>query len=76
MIKATKGKFSNTNGGNRMTSNIIYHDFRNNAPSNPTTPRIVKTAPHVNNVLHTLCIFLCGACTAISILALVAMSFV
>ena len=59
-----------------MTSKIIYHDFRmkNDTATKNTAARVVKASAHVNAALNTACIFLCGACTAISILALVALS--
>ena len=60
-----------------MTTHIIYHDFRN---SNPPCPRVMLTAPvltkgrrlfktasKVNTGLNRACIFLCGACAAVSL---------
>lgn len=64
-----------------MTSRIIYHDFRS---ANNSVPRIILTAPvlakarrlvkvadKVNNVLTAACIFLCGACSTVSLFVLI-----
>jgi len=53
-----------------MTARIIYHDFRNE--ETPKEPRLVKLAARLNTGLNSACLFLCGACTAIGVLAIVA----
>ena len=57
-----------------MTSKIIYHNFQNtDVPASQKAPGIVRAATHINTALNTTCIFLCGTCVGISILALVAL---
>ena len=62
-----------------MTQRIIYHDFRSKpaaqsvaltAPMLRKGRRIIKTFAHVNTALSTGCMFLCGACSAVSLLVL------
>lgn len=62
-----------------MAPRIIYHDFTQKADRTPETTvfltasvlekgrRLAKTAANVNAALNTACIFLCGACAAVSI---------
>lgn len=70
-----------------MTSRIIYHDFRNASNTPFPTPTVVLTAPmlikgrrlfktaaRVNASVNAACVFLCGACTALS-LGILAMLF-
>ena len=57
-----------------MTSKIIYHNFQNpNAPASQKAPAIVRASARINTALNTTCIFLCGTCVGISILALIAL---
>lgn len=63
-----------------MTSSIIYHDFRSTSELTAPAPavaltahtltkgrRILKTAAKVSAALDAVCVFLCGACTAVSL---------
>jgi hypothetical protein len=62
-----------------MTQQIIYHDFK----ATSATPTVALTAPILrkgrrlakactcfNNAMGTACIFLCGACSAVSLVIL------
>jgi hypothetical protein len=62
-----------------MTQRIIYHDFRKEtAPKTVTLTapmlrkgrRMIRTFAHINTTLNIGCIFLCGACSAVSVLVL------
>ncbi len=62
-----------------MTQNVIYHDFQNKAAAPAvvlTDPmlrkgrRLIKTFAHVNTALNMGCVFLCGACSAASLIVL------
>ena len=52
-----------------MTARIIYHDFRNEETQKE--PRLVKIVERINKVLGDACLFLCGACAAFGVLAIV-----
>jgi hypothetical protein len=61
-----------------MTSQIIYHDFRGipNTVSEPTAETFLneerlqngRKMRKANALVHAACIFLCGGCTAVSLL--------
>ena len=51
-----------------MTARIIYHDFRTEETTKE--PRIVKIAARINAFLNDACLFLCGACAAVGVLAI------
>ena len=62
-----------------MTQKIIYHEFVNesNEPNVALTApildkgrRLIKTYAQVNTALNVGCIFLCGACSAVSLVIL------
>lgn len=70
-----------------MTSRIIYHDFRNPSElSYPTSPvmltapilakgrRFLRAVEAINTAINAACIFLCGACTVVSLLILFMLS--
>lgn len=71
-----------------MTSNIIYHDFRQKAEpvAAPASTvfltaavlakgrRVLKAMESVNAALNTACVFLCGACAAASVLIFLILS--
>ncbi len=62
-----------------MTQKIIYHDFRESVtePNMALTAqilskgrRLAKTLTQLNNAMNVTCIFLCGACSAVSLMIL------
>ena len=55
-----------------MTSKIIYHDFSNieTGCNTPPAPALAKACRMINATLNNLCLFLCGICCGIGILAL------
>ena len=67
-----------------MATNIIYHDFRNTNTPVPsvmlTAPllnkgrRLIKAVDTINAAIIATCIFLCGICSAVSILILIRLS--
>lgn len=61
-----------------MTTKIIYHDFRQ-SPAPASIPekgrRILRAARKVNTALNDACLFLCGACAAVSVMILVQFAF-
>lgn len=61
-----------------MTSQIIYHDFREpgNSPALALTAsalnkgrRLLRAADKINTAVSIACIFLCSACTLLTLLA-------
>ena len=62
-----------------MTQKVIYHDFQNKADASATVltepllrkgRRLLRTFAYVNTGVHLGCVFLCGACSAVSVLLL------
>lgn len=63
-----------------MTNNIIYHDFRNNAPATPTTESTMaltanmlaagRRLANIRSAVNIACVALCGACIGVSLLIL------
>lgn len=62
-----------------MTQRIIHHDFqKETAPKTVTLTgpmlqkgrRVMRTFAYLNTTLNLGCIFLCGACSAVSLLVL------
>lgn len=70
-----------------MTSQIIYHDFRNHNPAPATDKPVSKVSltaavlakgrrlAAINNALNVACITLCGACIGASLLILTSILF-
>ena len=61
-----------------MTTNIIYHDFRQETASQPTYftnealrkgRRFLKVVSNLNPTLNAACAYLCGICMALSMFA-------
>lgn len=55
-----------------MTSNIIYHNFRQNTA--PAESRLERAMSRLHTMLNDACVFLCGACAGFGILVLLVLT--